>query len=151
MKAIYKLGGNSYKDKIFYEIDPDTETIKAYYCRGIATQQFVEGALEKLDEENPVSFWNGVFNNEYADLGIEVITDEIDLSTLEEGDRFEGIEETEIPVDFVTDAKRENGELFVKLAWLPFQVNIRKVVFGEEYIRKYLVNVWEYEEVVASG
>ena len=70
-------------------------------------------------------------------------TDTFDLSVLEEGDKFEGIE-TDLPVEPIVDAYRENGELYVKLAWMPLKVNDRIKQFGD---KSYRVNVMEYEVV----
>ena len=68
--------------------------------------------------------------------------DTFDLSVLEEGDRFEGIE-TDLPIDVIVDAYREDGELYVKLAWMPLKVADRLEKFGD---KSYRVNVMEYEE-----
>ena len=83
-------------------------------------------------------------------------TDTFDLSVIEEGDKFEGIE-TNLPIDVIVDAYRENGELYVKLAWMPLKVEDRIEKFGAEkrYITEDLyteyaphrVNVMEYEVV----
>ena len=70
-------------------------------------------------------------------------TDTFDLSVLEEGDRFEGVE-TDLPIDVIVDAYREDGELYVKLAWMPLKVADRIEKFGD---KSYRVNVMEYEEV----
>ena len=70
-------------------------------------------------------------------------TDTFDLSVLEEGDRFEGIE-TELPIDVIVDAYREDGELYVKLAWMSLKVADRLEKFGD---KNYRVNVMDYEEV----
>ena len=70
-------------------------------------------------------------------------TDTFDLSVLEEGDRFEGIE-TDLPIDPIVDAYREDGELYVKLAWMPLKVADRLEKFGD---KSYRVNVMEYEVV----
>ena len=70
-------------------------------------------------------------------------TDTFDLSVLEEGDRFEGIE-TDLPIDVIVDAYREDGELYVKLAWMPLKVADRLEKFGD---KSYRVNVMEYKEV----
>ena len=70
-------------------------------------------------------------------------TDIFDLSVIEEGDRFEGIE-TDLPIDTIVDAYRENGELYVKLAWMPLKVAERLEKFGD---KSYRVNVMEYKEV----
>ena len=70
-------------------------------------------------------------------------TDTFDLSVLEEGDRFEGIE-TDLPINVIVDAYRENGELYVKLAWMPLKVADRLEKFGD---KSYRVNVMEYKEV----
>ena len=82
--------------------------------------------------------------------------DTFDLSVIEEGDKFEGIE-TDLPIDVIVDAYRENGELYVKLAWMPLKSKERKEKFGVEkrYITEdlyteyapYRVNVMEYEVV----
>ena len=69
--------------------------------------------------------------------------DTFDLSVIEEGDRFEGIE-TDLPIDVIVDAYREDGELYVKLAWMPLKVADRIEKFGD---KSYRVNVMEYEEV----
>ena len=69
--------------------------------------------------------------------------DTFDLSVLEEGDRFEGVE-TDLPVDPIVDAYREDGELYVKLAWMPLKVADRLKKFGD---KSYRVNVMEYEVV----
>ena len=70
-------------------------------------------------------------------------TDTFDLSVIEEGDKFEGIE-TNLPVDVIVDAYRENGELYVKLAWMPLKVDERIKQFGD---KSYRVNVMGYEVV----
>ena len=70
-------------------------------------------------------------------------TDTFDLSVIEEGDKFEGIE-TDLPVDVIVDAYRKNGELYVKLAWMPLKVDERIEKFGD---KSYRVNVMEYEVV----
>ena len=70
-------------------------------------------------------------------------TDTFDLSVIEEGDKFEGIE-TNLPIDVIVDAYRENGELYVKLAWMPYPVADRLKMFGD---KSYRVNVMEYEVV----
>ena len=70
-------------------------------------------------------------------------TETFDLSVIEEGDRFEGVE-TDLPIDVIVDAYRENGELYVKLAWMPLKVDDRLEQFGD---KSYRVNVMEYEEV----
>ena len=70
-------------------------------------------------------------------------TDTFDLSVIEEGDRFEGIE-TDLPIDPIVDAYREDGELYVKLAWMPLKVRDRVEIFGDN---SYRVNVMEYEVV----
>ena len=70
-------------------------------------------------------------------------TDTFDLSVIEEGDKFEGIE-TDLPVDVIVDAYREDGELYVKLAWMPLKVKDRIKKFGD---KSYRVNVMEYEVV----
>ena len=69
--------------------------------------------------------------------------DTFDLSVIEEGDMFEGIE-TNLPVDVIVDAYREDGELYVKLAWMPLKVDERIKKFGD---KSYRVNVMEYEVV----
>ena len=69
--------------------------------------------------------------------------DTFELSALEEGDRFEGVE-TDLPIDVIVDAYREDGELYVKLAWMPLKVKDRIKKFGD---KSYRVNVMEYEEV----
>ena len=73
-------------------------------------------------------------------------TDTFDLSVIEEGDKFEGIE-TDLPIDPIVDASREDGELYVKLAWMPLKVADRIEKFGD---KSYRVNVMEYE-VVDNG
>lgn len=70
-------------------------------------------------------------------------TDTFDLSVIEEGDKFQGIE-TNLPIDVIVDAYRENGKLYVKLAWMPLKVKDRIKRFGD---KSYRVNVMEYEEV----
>ena len=70
-------------------------------------------------------------------------TDAFDLSVLEEGDRFEGIE-TDLPIDPIVDAERRDEELYVKLAWMPLKVADRIEKFGD---KSYRVNVMEFEEV----
>ena len=70
-------------------------------------------------------------------------TDTFDLSVIEEGDKFEGVE-TDLPIDVIVDAYREDGELFVKLAWMPLKVDERIKQFGD---KSYRVNVMEYEVV----
>ena len=69
--------------------------------------------------------------------------DTFDLSVLEEGDRFEGIE-TNLPIEPIVDAYREDGELYVKLAWMPYPVADRLKMFGD---KSYRVNVMEYEVI----
>ena len=69
--------------------------------------------------------------------------DTFDLSVIEEGDRFEGVE-TDLPIDPIVGAERKDGELFVKLAWMPLKVADRIEKFGD---KSYRVNVMEYEEV----
>ena len=64
-------------------------------------------------------------------------TDTFDLSVLEEGDRFEGIK-TDLPINPIIDAYREDGELYVKLAWMPLKVADRIEKFGD---KSYRVNV----------
>ena len=69
--------------------------------------------------------------------------DTFDLSVLEEGDRFEGIK-TDLPIDVIVDAERKkDGELYVKLAWMPLKVTDRLEKFGDN---SYRVNVEEYIE-----
>ena len=70
-------------------------------------------------------------------------TDTFDLSVIEEGDKFKEIE-TNLPVDVIVDVYRENGELYVKLAWMPLKVKDRIKQFGD---KSYRVNVMEYEVV----
>ena len=70
-------------------------------------------------------------------------TDTFDLAVIKEGDRFEGIE-TDLPIDPIIDAYRKDGELYVKLAWMPLKVKDRIKKFGD---KSYRVNVMEYEEV----
>ena len=70
-------------------------------------------------------------------------TDTFDLSVIEEGDKFEGVE-TDLPIDVIVDAYREDGELYVKLAWMPLKVADRLEEFGD---KSYRVNVMEYKEV----
>ena len=73
-------------------------------------------------------------------------TDTFDLSVLEEGDEFQGVE-TDLPIDPIVDAERKDGELFIKLAWMPLKVADRLKKFGD---KSYRVNVMEYE-VVDNG
>ena len=70
-------------------------------------------------------------------------TDTFDLSVLEEGDRFEGIE-TDLSIDVIVDAYREDGELYVKIAWMPLKAADRLEKFGD---KSYRVNVMEYKGV----
>jgi len=70
-------------------------------------------------------------------------TDTFDLSVIEEGDKFEGVE-TNLPIDPIVDAERKDGELYVKLAWMPLKVADRIEKFGD---KSYRVNVMEYEVV----
>ena len=70
-------------------------------------------------------------------------TDTFDLSVIEESDKFEGIE-TDFPIDVIVDAYRKNGELYVKLAWMPLKVKDRLERFGD---KSYRVNVMGYEVV----
>ncbi|MGM0409178.1 MAG: hypothetical protein ACQEQF_00330 [Bacillota bacterium] len=70
-------------------------------------------------------------------------TDTFDLSVIAEGDKFEGVE-TDLPIDPIVDAYRENGELYVKLAHMPYPVDKRIKMFGD---KSYRVNVMEYEVV----
>ena len=81
--------------------------------------------------------------NGKIDAEITTQTDTFDLSVIEEGDRFEGIE-TDLPIDVIVDAYREDGELYVKLAWMPLKVDERIKQFGD---KSYRVNVMEYEVV----
>ena len=114
MKTIYTLRGNNYNDDIVYDIDVENEIITAKYITN-----------GKVDKESTTQ------------------TDTFDLAVLEEGDKFEGIE-TDLPIDLIVDAYRENGELYVKLAWMPLKVAERLEKFGD---KSYRVNVMEYEEV----
>ena len=70
-------------------------------------------------------------------------TDTFDLSVIKEGDKFEGVE-TDLPIDPIIDTYREDGELYVKLAWMPLKVADRLEKFGD---KSYRVNAMEYEEV----
>ena len=81
--------------------------------------------------------------NGKVDAENSIQEDTFDLSVLEEGDRFEGIE-TDLPIDPIVDAYREDGELYVKLAWMPYPVADRLKMFGD---KSYRVNVMEYEGV----
>ena len=81
--------------------------------------------------------------NGKVDAENSIQEDTFDLSVLEEGDRFEGVE-TDLPIDVIVDAYREDVELFVKLAWMPLKVDERIKQFGD---KSYRVNVMEYEEV----
>lgn len=69
--------------------------------------------------------------------------DTFDLSVIGEGDKFEGVE-TDLPIDPIVDAERKDGELYVKLAWMPLKVADRLKKFGD---KSYRVNVMEYEVV----
>ena len=73
----------------------------------------------------------------------DLFEDTADLSIVEEGDRLEGVEST-LPVTPIVDVKRENGELYVKLAHMPLPNDERKEKFGD---LSYRVNVMEYEVV----
>ena len=81
--------------------------------------------------------------NGKVDAENSIQEDTFDLSVLEEGDRFEGIE-TDLPIDVIVDAYREDGELYVKLAWMPYPIADRLKMFGD---KSYRVNVMEYEGV----
>ena len=69
--------------------------------------------------------------------------DTADLSVVEEGDRLESVEST-LPITPIVDVKRENGELYVKLAHMALPNDERKERFGD---LSYRVNVMEYEVV----
>ena len=96
----------------------------AYEFEGeIITAKYIENG--KIDAENSIQ------------------EDTFDFSVLEEGDKFVGVE-TDLPVDPIVDAYREDGELYVKLAWMPLKVNDRLEKFGD---KSYRVNVMEYKGV----
>ena len=111
--------------KIIYTLrgnNYNDDIVYEFECETIAAKYITNG---KIDAESTTQ--TGTF----------------DLSVLEEGDRFEGIE-TDLPIDVIVDAYREDGELYVKLAWMPLKVADRIKKFGD---KSYRVNVMEYEEV----
>jgi hypothetical protein len=165
MKIIYTLRGNNYNDEIAYEFDG--ETITAKYKHNSQLKPRLKKKLDRLQNElaenktklstttdtekkqvyqtNIAKLENNISQLETKINNLDMIVEEdtVDLSAVEEGDRFESIEST-LPVDPIVDAKREDGELFVKLAHMPLPVNERIELLGD---KTYRVNVMEYEVV----
>jgi len=145
MKIIYTLRGNNYKDDIAYEFD--NETITAKYKNNVKLKAELEKELDRLKKIEKVTqnIKDQIrkIEDKLANLDITVLEDTFDLSVIEEGDEFQGID-TDLPIDPIVDAYRENGELYVKLAWMPLKVDERIKRFGD---KSYRVNVMEYEVV----
>ena len=159
MKIIYTLRGNNYNDDIAYDIDVENETITAKYTKNIRPQKDLEIILADIKQEKANLPNDNMATTETKrlylqdkidevkelmdELVVEETEDTFDISVIEEGDRFEGVE-TDLPIDPIVDAYREDGELYVKLAWMPLKVSERIKRFGD---KSYRVNVMEYEVV----
>ena len=145
MKIIYTLRGNNYNDDIEYQFNG--EIITAKYKNNVKLKAKLEKELDRLKKVKKVTqnIKNKInkIEDELANLDMTVLEDTFDLSIIAEGDKFEGVE-TNLPIDVIVDAYRENGELYVKLAWMPLKVDERIKQFGD---KSYRVNVMEYEVV----
>jgi len=165
MKIIYALRGNNYNDDIEYNFN--NEIIIAKYKRNAKLKPRLEKKLTclknelsetetklsmatKADKKQALQTAVSKLKNnisqletEISNLDMTVEEDTADLSIVEEGDRLEGVEST-LPVTPIVDVKRENGELYVKLAHMPLPNDERKEKFGD---LSYRVNVMEYEVV----
>ena len=165
MKIIYALRGNNYNDDIEYNFN--NEIITAKYKHNAKLKPRLEKKLNRLENElsetetklsmateadkkqalqTAVSkLKNNIsqLETEISNLDMTVEEDTADLSIVEEGDRLESVEST-LPITPIVDVKRENGELYVKLAHMPLPNDERKEKFGD---LSYRVNVMEYEVV----
>jgi predicted RNase H-like nuclease (RuvC/YqgF family) len=165
MKIIYTLRGNNYNDDIEYNFNNEIITTK--YKHNAKLKPRLEKKLAHLknelsETETKLSMATEVdkkqalqtavskiknnisqFETKISTLDMTVEEDTADLSVVEEGDRLENVEST-LPVGPIVDVKREDGELFVKLAHMPLPVNERIELLGD---KTYRVNVMEYEVV----
>jgi predicted RNase H-like nuclease (RuvC/YqgF family) len=165
MKIIYTLRGNNYNDDIDYSFN--NETITAKYKHNAKLKPRLEKKLTRFknelsETETKLSMTTDAdkkqalqtvvsklknnisqLETKISNLDMAVKEDTADLSIVEEGDRFESIESA-LPVDPIVDVKREDGELYVKLAHMPLPVNERIEQLGD---KTYRVNVMEYEVV----